>query len=128
MRDGGQTPQHDGQGETSAHPEPVHHPSGENKSKRVSELKAEDDRGINALIRPAELLNERRFENPDDLSVDVIDGCGEEEERTNDPSVIPHTPGCYSRRIYRVTHNSLSLRRTHVQHVWLLRTLAMRGR
>jgi hypothetical protein len=54
---------------------------------RVCELEREDDVGVIDL-RPAELLLQRRLQDPDDLPIDVVDRRREEDQATDDPAVV----------------------------------------
>jgi hypothetical protein len=88
VEDRGHAPEHDGEREAAPRPELVHDPAREHEADRVGELEGEDDGGVDPLVRPSELLHERRLEDADDLAVDVVDRGREEEDRADDPALV----------------------------------------
>lgn len=85
---GGEAPQDHGQGESAPRAHPIHDATGQQQADGVGQLEAENDGGINAFVAPLKFLHQRRFEDADDLAVNVIDGRGEEEKCTNDPAIM----------------------------------------
>src|SRR5688572_15187896 len=88
MRYRGQTPNNHCDGESTARPNFIHHPAGQQQPDRVSQLKTKNDRGVNPFVLPLEFLDQGRLEKADELTVDVIDGGGEKEKSADDPAVI----------------------------------------
>src|SRR5205814_1401026 len=58
------------------------------KPHRISELKGEDDVGV-VDLGPVKLTLQRRFEDADDLPIDVIDGRRKKQQRAHDPADVP---------------------------------------
>ena len=67
--------------------EPVHHSSGQHEADRVGHLESEHDVAVVDLA-PAELRLKSGLENPDDLSIDVVDRDRKEQQRTHAPSHV----------------------------------------
>jgi hypothetical protein len=84
--DGRQAPERDGEGEAEFRAEPVDQRTDREQADRVGEREIEDDVAV-VEIAPAELRAQRRPEQRDDLSVDVVDGGGEEEQRADDGGI-----------------------------------------
>ena len=68
-------------------PQPIDQPAGDQKPDRVRELEREDDVAV-VDFRPAELLLQRRLEDPDDLAIDVVDRRREEQQRADHPADV----------------------------------------
>ena len=58
---------------------------------RVGELEREDDVAV-VDFRPAELLLQRRLEDRDDLTIDVVDRRREKQQRADDPARVAGPP------------------------------------
>jgi hypothetical protein len=85
MSHGCDAPHADGESESTARAQLVHHAPRPQQSDRVSELEAEDDRRVIALGE-REFRLQRTFEQAKYLPVDVVDRRGEEEESADAPS------------------------------------------
>src|SRR5262245_14246603 len=94
MRNRRHAPHHDRQREAHARAEAIHQSSGEEQAHGVRQLKREHDIGVVDLA-PSELGLERWLEQPDDLSIEVVDRRGEEQQRADDPASVPSWNGAY---------------------------------
>ena len=83
-----QAPDDERDGVAGLGPDLVHQAAGQHQANRVRALEREDDVAVVDLV-PAELALERGLEDPDDPSVDVVDRGCEEEQRADDPAVVP---------------------------------------
>src|SRR5262249_15910646 len=86
VADRGHAPDHDREREAAPGPQLVHDPPREEEADRVGQLEGEDDGRLDALVGPAELLDEGRLQDADDLAVDVVDRGREEEQRADHPA------------------------------------------
>src|SRR5215472_1581585 len=84
MGDGGGTPDEHRQQKAPASPEPVDHTAHDKKPHGIRDVKREYDVAVTDLA-PAQLALQNGFQQRDDLPVHVVDGGGEEEQRTDGP-------------------------------------------
>jgi hypothetical protein len=82
-----QTPEADEDHEALLDADAVDDATREHHADGVGELEAEDDGRVGPLI-PAEFLFQSRLKQADDLTVDVIDRGGEEQQRTDNPALV----------------------------------------
>ena len=80
-------PHNDSNRKAHARAQAIHEPPGEEEPDGVGKLKREDDVAVIELA-PAELLLQRRLENADDLTIDVVDDRRKKEQPAHIPSVV----------------------------------------
>jgi hypothetical protein len=84
MRHRRKAPDDDRDREAELRPEPIHHAARNQESDGIRELEGKDDVGV-VDLGPAELVLERRLQDPDDLAIDVVDGRSKEQQAADDP-------------------------------------------
>ncbi len=85
-------PENDGERKTFARADAIDQAADTEQTDRVRKLKREDHPTV-TNFSPTDFGLQRRFENADDLAIDVVDGRREEEERTYHPPSISNR-GC----------------------------------
>ena len=96
MANGGQAPEKCCQEVSHLCTHLVDDTAGEHHPQRIGYLKCNFDVGIVPVI-PIELTRQIRFQQADDLAIDVIYGGSEKNERANCPSVFSNRPGLLCR-------------------------------
>lgn len=105
VADGGASPDENGEGIAGLGAEFVDDPAGEEESNTVGDLEADEDTAVVDVVdglvggvdagNPAhEIEVEERLDEREDRAVHVIDGCGEEEQKADDPANVGLIGGC----------------------------------
>jgi hypothetical protein len=76
--------------ETDARADAIHEAARQQQADRIRELEAEDDVGVVDLA-PAVLLLQRRLQDADHLSIDVVDRRRQEQQQADHPPVSSDT-------------------------------------
>src|SRR5262249_61704326 len=85
VRHGGEAPQRDGDRIADLRAVAIDEPAEEKQSDRVRPLERRVDQA-ELFVRPAQFTIEKLLDQGQDLAVDVINGCGEEEKGADDPA------------------------------------------
>src|ERR1041384_1662641 len=85
-REGGETPGHDRVREAAPHADSVEPAAGRQKSERVDQTEQTHD-GAGPRVRPMQVALERRSEDAEHLSVDVVHRGDGEEQRADRPAI-----------------------------------------
>ncbi len=114
-------PEQDRERKAFARSQPVHESAGKQQASRIGELEGEDDIAVVNLI-PPDLALKSLLQQSNDLAINVVDGCGNEQQRTNHPAVVRdrlRKTGAYSGQ-YRFTGGTDGFRNCCLPFFFLL--------
>jgi len=85
MGHGGDGPPDDRNGETQFGADAVDDAAGKEHHHSISQLKGDDDAAVGQFT-PADLHLQVRRQNAKNLAIDIVDGCGKEQQRADIPA------------------------------------------